>query len=190
LNVSFKGLYKEDERAGPGVMTYVNGSQDVGIWHGEKLVKICSPIRDAFTMSKHTDFDYNPSEHVCYLEDNEASSKDQFERTLTEPEILYAPESKVTEKVSNIFNIALDPRSLAVNKEAFDKEFFPLVDEKDNKSVEGDKIKLWNKTPSVIALQKHFHKHSYGKRDISYNVESVIRGDRAKFNDKGKDTFF
>jgi hypothetical protein len=33
-------LYKEDEREGPGVLSYHDGTQDVGLWKGEKLVKL------------------------------------------------------------------------------------------------------------------------------------------------------
>ncbi|XP_052783756.1 ankyrin repeat and MYND domain-containing protein 1-like isoform X3 [Mya arenaria] len=179
----FEGLYHEDERAGPGVLTYSDGCQDVGLWRGEKLVKICSPITGAFTMSEHKDFDYNPAEHVYYLDKEGPSSQEVFHSTLTEPVVLYTPDNRVTEKVSSIFNIALDPRSLAVNKEAFDREFY-LESEKET-NISSEKVRLWNRTPSVIALQRHFCKHEYGKKSVTCNVDSIICGDRSKFKSKG-----
>ncbi|WAR27282.1 ANMY1-like protein, partial [Mya arenaria] len=181
--IARRGLYHEDERAGPGVLTYSDGCQDVGLWRGEKLVKICSPITGAFTMSEHKDFDYNPAEHVYYLDKEGPSSQEVFHSTLTEPVVLYTPDNRVTEKVSSIFNIALDPRSLAVNKEAFDREFY-LESEKET-NISSEKVRLWNRTPSVIALQRHFCKHEYGKKSVTCNVDSIICGDRSKFKSKG-----
>lgn len=179
----YEGLYREDEREGPGVMTYPDGTQDVGLWHGEKLIKICSAIPDAFAMKNHKDFDYNPDEHVQYLNQDGPTGNEAFENLLKEPEIYYAPESRVTEKVSSIFNIVLDPRSLAVNKEAFDKEFYPQTEDKKPKTPE--KIRIWNRTPSLIAMQKHFEKHKYGVKSLSFKMDKVLAGDRSVFKAKG-----
>ncbi|XP_060565293.1 ankyrin repeat and MYND domain-containing protein 1-like isoform X3 [Ruditapes philippinarum] len=177
----FEGLYKEDEREGPGVMTYPDGTQDVGLWHGEKLVKFCSAIPEAFAMKNHTDFDYNPDEHIQYLNKEGLSEKEMFENLLKEPDSYYTPDSGVTEKVSGLFNIALDPRSLAINKEAFDKEFYPEMNDTDTI----DKIQVWNRTPSLIAMQKHFEKHKYGTKSLSFNMDQVLAGDKTDFKGKG-----
>ncbi|XP_052215690.1 ankyrin repeat and MYND domain-containing protein 1-like isoform X2 [Dreissena polymorpha] len=176
---TFEGLYKEDEREGPGVLTYIDGTQDVGLWQGEKLIKVCSPIEGAFAMCDHNEFDYNPEEHVKYLEEDTSSAGKEFENTLKEPEVLYKPEARVTERVSQMFNIALDPRSLAVNKQAFDKEFY------NQGECVNEKEKMWNSTPSIIALQRHVRKHAYGKKSLSYDVDDVIKGNRKTFKEKG-----
>jgi hypothetical protein len=76
-----QGLYKHDEREGPGVLPYPDKSQDVGLWHRELLVKICSSIPEAFTMSDHSEFEYTPEDHKILLkmdekEDNESVKSD------------------------------------------------------------------------------------------------------------------
>ena len=162
-------------------MTYPDGTQDVGLWHGEKLIKFCSAIPDAFCMKNHTDFDYNPEEHVQYLNKEGLSEKQMFENLLKEPDIYYTPDSSVTEKVSGIFNIALDPRSLAINKEAFDKEFYPQMNDTDTV----DKIQVWNRTPSLITMQKHYEKHKYGIKSLSFKMDQVLDGDKTGFKGKG-----
>lgn len=177
----FEGLYKEDEREGPGVMTYPDHTQDVGLWHGEKLIKMCTAIPNAFAMKKHPDFDFDPKEHVQYLDLNDPSGQEAFENNLKDANV-YQPDSNVTEKVTNIFNIALDPRSLAVNKESFDNEFYP---KSEGKKKTQEKVKVWNKTPSLIAMQKHSYKHLYGKKSVSYSVDKILSGDRSKFGNKG-----
>ncbi|KAL4220009.1 metal ion binding [Mactra antiquata] len=176
----YEGLYKEDEREGVGVMSYPDGTQDIGLWHGEKLIKICSAIPDAFAMKNHTEFDYDPEEHIHYLCTDEPSGQEIYEKLLREPEVLYKPDNNVTEKVSGIFNIALDPRSLAVNKEAFDKEFYP-----ENVEQGTEKVIVWNKTPSLISMQKHFEKHKYGVKSLSFDINCVLEGNRQEFKEKG-----
>lgn len=52
--VSLQGLYKEGERFGPGIATYVDGTCDVGLWHSERLIKLCSVFRAAeFSLILH-----------------------------------------------------------------------------------------------------------------------------------------
>lgn len=177
-------MYKEDEREGPGVVTYSDGTQDVGLWHGEKLVKICSAIPEAFAMKDHKEFEFDPNEHLQYLEYDGPSGKEAFENLLKEPDLLFAPENQITEKVSDIFNIVLDPRSLAVNKEAFDREFYPECARNKNKK-DNEKILVWNRTPSIICMQKHYCKHEYGVGSVSYSVEKILAGDRSEFKAKG-----
>ncbi|CAH1175896.1 unnamed protein product [Phaedon cochleariae] len=45
---SFQGLFKDNRRFGPGVFTYPNGNQDVGIWNGFSLVRLSSPVHEFF----------------------------------------------------------------------------------------------------------------------------------------------
>ena len=181
--LSPQGLYKDDERLGPGVLTYPNENrQDVGLWHGEKLIKICSAIPGAFCMSDHKEFEFNPEEYVQYLDIGDPSSQENYENMLKEAENMYTLEQNVTEKVTSIFNIVLDSRSLAVNKEAFDREFYQSKEKENLKNV---KDKMWNRTPSMVAIQKHFHKHKWNKQNMSYNIDKIICGDRGKFLEKG-----
>ena len=170
-------------------MTYADGFQDVGLWHGEKLVKICSTIPGAFTMKNHPEFDFNPDEHLLHINnDDEVIEKPKQQSDRLSPFDDFIDESfdnefePVPEKVSEIFNISLDPRSLAINKDLFDKEFFGKgeTDKQDS-----EKIVVWNKTPSIIEMQKHVHKHKGNEGVVSFDVNGIIKGDRGKFKEKG-----
>ena len=63
FNIFYQGLYGKDERFGPGVLTYKDGRQDVGVWIGEKLVKLLSSVSDHFSMCHHTELDYHAEDH-------------------------------------------------------------------------------------------------------------------------------
>lgn len=45
-----QGLYHADERFGPGVMTYPDGRQDVGLWHRERLLRLCTTLESGFSL--------------------------------------------------------------------------------------------------------------------------------------------
>jgi len=53
-----QGLYKDGERFGPGVVTYMDGSSDVGLWYRERLIKLCSSVCAA-------EFSINSHGHCC-----------------------------------------------------------------------------------------------------------------------------
>lgn len=62
-----QGLYKGDERFGPGVYTYVDGCQDVGMWHRERIIRLCSESSEGFFMADHSDFEYDPEAHRMFI---------------------------------------------------------------------------------------------------------------------------
>ncbi|XP_048250005.1 ankyrin repeat and MYND domain-containing protein 1-like isoform X2 [Haliotis rufescens] len=181
----FEGLYINDEREGPGVTTYKDGTQDVGLWFGEKLIKLCSSVPDAFTLKDHQEFDFNPEEHVLYIDPHERSnSHAPFNSVLNPPSAFdYTPDNSVTDRVSEIFNTSLDPRSLAINKDLFDEEFYKDAEADNSSDVQ---VVAWNKTPSMINLQRHVHKHKASASQLSFSVQKIIDGDRSSFKSKGR----
>uniref|UniRef100_A0A672I5S7 MYND-type domain-containing protein n=1 Tax=Salarias fasciatus TaxID=181472 RepID=A0A672I5S7_SALFA len=60
---TFQGLYHNDQRFGPGVMSYPDGRQDVGLWLGERLLKLCSSVEDCFSLKSFP-------EYAAYLDPN------------------------------------------------------------------------------------------------------------------------
>ena len=58
---TFVGLYKENERFGPGVLTYAPGGEgekeeDIGLWHRHYLVRCCSVSTQQFTIGDHPEY--------------------------------------------------------------------------------------------------------------------------------------
>lgn len=186
LNISsvFQGLYLEDEREGPGVLTYANGKQDVGFWRGEKLIKLCSKIKGAFTIESHPEFQFKPEDSTLYIDLNETNhTLDPVREILNPPSILdYPPKPDLTHRITEIFIDGLHPKSLAIDRHMFDKEFFKTLS---NSTEIANRVLVWNATPDMVALQKHVLKHSFGKSDITVSVDDIIKLDRSKFGNCG-----
>lgn len=60
----FEGIYHRDERDGPGVMTYSNHKQDVGMWSGERLIKLCSVMDSAFLFQHYSNYNVNAGNNL------------------------------------------------------------------------------------------------------------------------------
>ena len=57
-------MYKRNERNGPGILSYEDGRQDVGIWRGETLIKLCSVMENAFVFHHFPDYYVNAGQHL------------------------------------------------------------------------------------------------------------------------------
>lgn len=60
----FEGLYRRDERDGPGVMIYSNNEQDVGLWCGQRLIKLCSVMDTAFLFQHFSNYNVNAGNNL------------------------------------------------------------------------------------------------------------------------------
>ncbi|CAL1536373.1 unnamed protein product [Lymnaea stagnalis] len=180
----FQGLYKEDEREGPGVVTYSTGQQDVGLWLGEKLIKICSPIKDAFSLKSQAEMDYEEEQAVTYLDtSSEHHPFSVIENILHPiPALDYPPKIDLTQRIDELYSEVLDYRSLAVNRRAFDQAFFRNFPQRPEPQ---DKVVAWNATPRMMALQKHVQKNMCGTTGSGFDVDAVIRMDRGVFKEEG-----
>ncbi len=188
-NVFFvQGLYKFDEREGPGILSYPDDTQDVGLWHREKLVKLCTAVPGAFSMQDHPEFDYFPEEHTKQvIGEVKKNKKDVIDKIINPPdEYNYPPHVDITEKAEAIFDDSLNPESIALCVQPFEDEFFKDVADKikDLKNSE-EPIHAWNHTLSSIAMQKHVLRHKCRQDTAKFDVDKVIKGDREGFSDKG-----
>ena len=61
---SLQGIYREDGRDGPGIMTYSDNQQDVGLWCGERLIKLCSVMDSAFLFQHYSNYNVNAGKNL------------------------------------------------------------------------------------------------------------------------------
>lgn len=53
---SSQGLYHTDQRFGPGVVSYPDGRKDVGLWLGERLLKLCASVEEGFSLKRFPEY--------------------------------------------------------------------------------------------------------------------------------------
>ena len=239
-----QGLYKDGERFGPGVATYVAGTCDVGLWYRERLIKLCSSF-------SATEFSIHSHGHCCNHDEHRKripkvvhirSHLDAAARSAVS--LRMSPEPMNDEFESDAEDIAkavvsdlLPMSSLAADLHSYDEAFFTCsrssfhsapslgftrssdgrhasdenqtavrpgstvndgvdadltssrsefvksvmavpasVEDLDEKMEED--ILAWNDTQSCIALQMNILRHRSAQSAVSFDVDSVVVGDR------------
>ena len=163
----FVGLYKMDERFGPGILTYKNANkgQEIGIWHRQQLLKLCIPARYTFSMTDHPEYEYYPEEHCSRL-DFSCDYDSEIYKVFVRESHSYTFLS--SDFKSSLFaeNTALPPgiESYSSNfehlpltykhKEEFDQAFFG-ANYKNMKNNINQEPTAINNTPLMMDIQKH-----------------------------------
>ncbi|KAH9509392.1 Ankyrin repeat and MYND domain-containing protein 1 [Bulinus truncatus] len=95
-----QGLYKVDEREGPGIVTYTDGQQDVGLWLAEKIIKFCLPVSGAFSIKSHPELEYKEEDKCVYINITEEKHPDESIDLILHPlpPLDYPPQSDLSQK--------------------------------------------------------------------------------------------
>ncbi|XP_038049851.1 ankyrin repeat and MYND domain-containing protein 1-like isoform X2 [Patiria miniata] len=194
----FEGLYKDGERLGPGILTYTNGQQDVGVWHKERLVKLCKPIEGAFTMRHHPEFDYDPAEHQMTINMHQNENIQLMNGLSLQPDgsgdatdsVRDTMEKLSRTSFSTNFDIFLPSRqesvdllTLQYDKEEYDQAFFTKSCRPEGEG--SSEVVALNNTPSFISIQRHVYKHRGREKEMSFCVGKILHGDRGKHGKMG-----
>ena len=117
----FEGLYKDNERFGPGVLTYQNDvlGKEVGVWHREKLVRLCTSASETFFISDHTEFEVFPDEHHDHIDLHDNGYK--MHDMLSKDNSVFAFLSQTFQK--HVFS---DETALPCGIETYSKDFHNL----------------------------------------------------------------
>ncbi|XP_051874541.1 ankyrin repeat and MYND domain-containing protein 1 [Pristis pectinata] len=184
----FQGLYKDDERFGPGVLTYPNGRQDVGLWYQNHLIRLCTTIEGAFTVEDHPLYHPDVGKQVITIKPYKEKylwRTDPVEDPFFYPykKLLYDDSYTLPPEIGTYSNDADHlPLTRSYRREG-DRHFFPeeeLVDE-DQKET----LTIINKTPLLVKMQMHIHRHRFAQTKLSWDVAAVIEGNRKGFGPKG-----
>uniref|UniRef100_A0A8C2QS76 MYND-type domain-containing protein n=1 Tax=Capra hircus TaxID=9925 RepID=A0A8C2QS76_CAPHI len=185
----FQGLYKADERFGPGVETYRDGSQDVGLWFRDHLLKLCVEIPNSLSIHSYPEFSgyltHTPS--IVTLADEEKmdwgleEGQDPFfysyKRFLLNDDLTLPPEICIYSTdnshlpMTSSFRKDLDAR-------IFLNDIPPFVDD-------GEPWFIRNETPLLVRIQKQAYKFRNKRAYSSWNMDAILEGRRSGFARRG-----
>uniref|UniRef100_H2ZD10 MYND-type domain-containing protein n=1 Tax=Ciona savignyi TaxID=51511 RepID=H2ZD10_CIOSA len=100
-----EGLYKANERFGPGVLTYAGHGQckvqDIGWWCRDKLIRLCTRVEGAFSMHDHKEYKYFEEETHHQIDLSENESSDLFAHNATSYNYEHLPQTSKLKKELN-----------------------------------------------------------------------------------------
>jgi len=184
---SFEGLYKEDGRFGPGVFTYENGSQDVGTWHRERLIRLCSTLKSYFSLDEHPVYkkaaetqrgSFDSVQLNTMLSNESMGLTSAFftnvNATLTLPE-------GIETYCRDFVHLPLSVKQ----RKDWDCAFRKSVVSTSDQAVCSD-VSYVNKTPIMVKVQNHMNLHSSSQP--SFDSHSILKSDRSSIcsNEPGR----
>ncbi|XP_067369143.1 ankyrin repeat and MYND domain-containing protein 1 [Channa argus] len=189
----FQGLYHADQRFGPGVISYPDGHQDVGLWLGEYLLRLCTSVEEGFSLK-------NLPEYAAYM--GPAAITDP----LTQPPILssgmqigsredaelHTDRDLLSDENSilppGIESYSTDGDHLPLppgRRKELDQHFYGELWEPDPYQYQGYQRDPFSNLPLQARMQTHIHKHRLQGKNVNWNVASVLALSRKGFGPKG-----
>ncbi|XP_018877626.3 ankyrin repeat and MYND domain-containing protein 1 isoform X5 [Gorilla gorilla gorilla] len=181
----FQGLYKADQRFGPGVETYPDGSQDVGLWFREQLIKLCTQIPSGFSLLRYPEFSsfitHSPA-RISLSEEEKTEwglqeGQDPFfydyKRFLLNDNLTLPPEMYVYSTNSDHLPMTSSFRK-ELDARIFLNEIPPFVED-------GEPWFIINETPLLVKIQKQTYKFRNKPAHTSWNMGAILEGKRSSF---------
>nr|XP_054114085.1 ankyrin repeat and MYND domain-containing protein 1 isoform X10 [Callithrix jacchus] len=181
----FQGLYKADQRFGPGVETYPDGSQDVGLWFRGHLIKLCTQSPGGFSLLGYPEFSsvLSHSPARISLSDEEETEwgpqegqdpfSYEYKRLLLHDDLTLPPEMYVYSTDSehlpgtSSFRRELDARLFLSDIPPFVEDEEPWL--------------ITNETPLLVKIQKQTYKFRNKPAHTSWNMGAILEGKRSGF---------
>ncbi|XP_034065885.1 ankyrin repeat and MYND domain-containing protein 1 [Gymnodraco acuticeps] len=187
---SFQGLYHADQRFGPGVVTYPDGRKDVGLWLGERLLRLCTSVKEGFSLEKFL-------EYAAYM-DSPAITDSMTQRPPS-PQKEATMDSKVDRErdLQSDENFILPPGMESYSTDGdhlplppsrrreLDQHFYGELWEPDSYPHHGYERDPLSSLPLQARMQAHIHKHRLQAENVDWDVAAVLSLNRDSSGHKG-----
>jgi len=127
----YQGLYKDGERFGPGIATYMDGTCDVGLWCRERLIKLCTSLCAAENSLQAHGHCCNHDEHrkrvpkvVRVRSRFESATRSAVSLNMYREPMNYGFESDPEDLAKAVISDILPVSSLAADLHSYDEAFF------------------------------------------------------------------
>ncbi|XP_034036684.1 ankyrin repeat and MYND domain-containing protein 1 [Thalassophryne amazonica] len=173
----FEGLYHFDQRFGPGVVTYKDGRQDVGLWHGTRLLRLCTSLKEGFSLK-------NIPGYASYM--NPAASPTQVDLQLSlctdlqfDDDVILPPD--IESYSTDGDHLPLPPG----RRRLLDEHFHDELWEPDAQLYRGYERDPLCSLPLQTRMEAHIHTHRLQAATVGWDVTSVLALNRSSFVCKG-----
>uniref|UniRef100_A0A8C9M3P7 Ankyrin repeat and MYND domain containing 1 n=1 Tax=Panthera tigris altaica TaxID=74533 RepID=A0A8C9M3P7_PANTA len=184
-----RGLYKADQRFGPGVETYPDGRQDVGLWVREHLIKLCTEVPRSFSIHNYPEYSgfltHSPAR--LSLSDEEKVDWDQpggqdpffydYKRFLLNDDLTLPPEMHIYSTDNSHLPMTCSFRK-ELDAQIFLNDIPPFAEDEEPWFIK-------NETPLMVKIQKQTYKYRNKKAHTSWNMGAILEGDRSGFAHHG-----
>ncbi|XP_028259760.1 ankyrin repeat and MYND domain-containing protein 1 [Parambassis ranga] len=170
---TFQGLYRSDQRFGPGVFTYPDGHQDVGLWLGERLLKLCTCVEEGFSLT-------SLPEYAAYMGPPDSLTHSEVDLDGDLPSDFILP--------PGMGRYSTDGDHLPIppgHRRALDQHFFGELWQPDANSYQGYKRDPLSTQLLQARMQAHIHKHRLQAENVGWDVAAVLCLNRQGFGPKG-----
>ncbi|XP_017275904.1 ankyrin repeat and MYND domain-containing protein 1 isoform X1 [Kryptolebias marmoratus] len=190
---SFQGLYHMDQRFGPGVMTYSDGRQDVGLWLGNHLLKLCTLVEESFSLNSFPEYAaFNePSVNTGLWTQPQSIASYLHTKTGTDLQENIDENLKIDERfilLPGIERYCTDGDHLPLppgRRRELDKLFYGELWEPDPHPYQGYKREPLSSLPLRPRMQAVIHRHRLQAENVGWNVAAVLSMNRESFGPKG-----
>ncbi|XP_054900977.1 ankyrin repeat and MYND domain-containing protein 1 isoform X2 [Poeciliopsis prolifica] len=171
----FQGLYHSDHRFGPGVLTYPDGNQDVGLWIGQRLLKLCSSLEEGFSLLNFPDY-------AAFMQSFDRPHffiESVVDEDLSDEIFIYPPGMERYSTDGD--HLPLPPG----RKRELDQVFHGEKWEPEANPYQGYKRDPFTEFPVHIRLKANIHEHRLQTETVGWNVQGLLSLKGDGFGPKG-----
>ncbi|XP_027882803.1 ankyrin repeat and MYND domain-containing protein 1 isoform X1 [Xiphophorus couchianus] len=172
----FQGLYHSDHRFGPGVFSYPEGNQDVGLWIGQRLLKLCSSLEEGFSLLNFPDY-------AAFMQSSDREhffiKSDVDEDLLSDESFIYPP--GIERYSTDGDHLPLPPG----RKRELDRVFHGEKWEPEAHPYQGYKRDPLSAFPVHIRMKANIREHRLQTETVGWNVTDLLSLNGDSFGPKG-----
>ncbi|KAM4549411.1 ankyrin repeat and MYND domain-containing protein 1 isoform 2-T2 [Odontesthes bonariensis] len=190
---TFQGLYHSDQRFGPGVVTYPDGRQDVGLWLRERLLRLCTPVEEGFSLNNFPEYAayMEPSASTDFLAQPQSPSSGLHTKNRTDFKVnidgdLLSDESFIIPNGIERYSTDGDHLPLPPGRRReLDQHFYGELWEPEAHPHQGYERDPLSTLHLQARMQAHIHKNRLQAENVGWDVAAVLSLNREGFGPKG-----
>ncbi|NP_001090676.1 ankyrin repeat and MYND domain-containing protein 1 [Xenopus tropicalis] len=180
----YQGLYKSDVRYGPGIETQTDSYQDVGIWLGHHLIRLCTIVPGSLSVTCYPEL-LQQCKEASYENDcptpGESVEKQEEDPMLHRYRLLLLEDNYTLPEKIYSYSTNTDHLPLTASEHKdFDLHFY-----RDPEKVPAPTSHRTEIMNDMGEIRMHILKHRNNPEYLAWEISSIMNGNREKFGPCG-----